>query len=232
MVSNILSKKTLADALGVSPDSLRKALERMGLREVTAQNIFTILEYYSKPVPGRNTETVEAAKKLILSSTQINHTTINNFAEVVPPVPVVPSYVPDMDVVNMDETPDVQPAPMRDAVQIASSDTVVLSLAFAGAFAIAVGITSPMFMAVGIAPALAYILAVFIDISAFIFMCRGRYTYGVIMAVCTALQAAFTVGAFNWVDAEILTICKGFTVAFAIGIVIHGYSSIIATTKK
>lgn len=240
MISNNLSKKTLAAALGVPVDSLRKALERMGLKEVNSQNVFAILEWYSKPVPGRNIKIVEAAKKLLVS----NHTNVyidnrqvggippfiplNALSEPPPPPPILPEPPQSQPIPESAPIPE----PKRDVVGIASSDAVVLVLAFAGAFAIAVGITSPMFMAVGIAPALAYILAVFIDISAFIFMCRGRFHYGVIMAICTALQAAFTVGAFNWVDAEILTICKGFTVAFAIGLVIHGYSSIIATKVK
>lgn len=219
---NILDKKTLSDLLGVSPDSLRKALERMDIGEITEASVPTILNYYSRPATNRKPETVQAAQKLLESNINIY---IDNRSMQPDPAPAPPDPAP-----QVFEAPKIviQPDAPKSVVAFAVNDKVVLALAFSGALAIAFSITAPVFAAVGVNIYWAYVLSVFIDLSAFIFMCRGKYTYGVVMAILTAVQAAFTVGAFDFVDSQVIGICKGITVAISIGIVIHGYSAIIA----
>jgi hypothetical protein len=218
---NILDKKTLSDLLGVSPDSLRKALERMEIREITESSIPTILNYYSRPAMNRRQETVEAAQKLLEGNINIyvdnRSVTASPDQAPIPPLKTV-------------EAPKVvlKPVETKGVVEFAVNDKVVLALAFSGALAIAFSITAPVFAAVGVNIYWAYVLSVFIDLSAFIFMCRGKYTYGVVMAILTAVQAAFTVGAFDFIDSQLTGIFKGIAVSISIGIVIHGYSAIIA----
>lgn len=226
---NILDKKTLSDLLGVSPDSLRKALERMDIGEITEASVPTILNYYSRPATNRKPETVQAAQKLLESN--INIYIDNRSMQPDPaPAPPDPMPAPPDPAPQVFEAPKIvlQPDAPKSVVAFAVNDKVVLALAFSGALAIAFSITAPVFAAVGVNIYWAYVLSVFIDLSAFIFMCRGKYTYGVVMAILTAVQAAFTVGAFDFVDSQVIGICKGITVAISIGIVIHGYSAIIA----
>lgn len=219
---NILDKKTLSDLLVVSPDSFRKALERMEIREITESSIPTILNYYSRPAINRKQETVQAAQKLLEGNINIY---VDNRSLTASPNP---TPIPTPKTVEAPKVVLNTNVEAKRVVEFAVSDKVVLTLAFSGALAIAFSITAPVFAAVGVNIYWAYVLSVFIDLSAFIFMCRGKYTYGVVMAILTAVQAAFTVGAFDFVDSQITGICKGIAVSISIGIVIHGYSAIIA----
>lgn len=101
-----------------------------------------------------------------------------------------------------------------------------------GGVSVAAAITAPIFIAVGVSTYLAYALAVFVDIAAFIFVLNNRHRLGVGFSIATAVQALIKLGGLNWMEPDGLIIVKAAVLAVALGLATYGFSDLIASKKE
>ena len=220
-----MQKNQLAELLGVDVKSLAKVMSRKGVQSLSDhQGLSTILQHYSTEFPGRSTEVVEKAKKLIQSNILI----INNNDNRIMPPERQPEPLPQPKLQEVTIAPIQVIKKKPELSDLIASKTALVFLVIVGAVAIAVGITAPVFIAVAIPIPLSYTLAFFVDSSTFIFMYHGKKRYGVILAISTGIQAGLTVGAFDFIGQEITHAIKGFTVAACLAFAVHGLSAIIS----
>ena len=111
-------------------------------------------------------------------------------------------------------------------------DAFMTFIVLIGGISLACAITAPIFMHVGVAEPFAYILGLYVDIAAFIFVLRNRHKLGVIFSLATALQAAIKLGAFDWMLPTHLIVLKATVLAVALGIATYGFSDLIASSQK
>jgi predicted transcriptional regulator len=101
-----------------------------------------------------------------------------------------------------------------------------------GGVSVAAAITAPIFMTVGVPTYLAYALAIFVDIAAFIFILNNRHRLGVVFSFATAMQALIKLGGLHWMEDGTLIVVKAAVLALSLGIATYGFSDLIAHNKK
>jgi CRP-like cAMP-binding protein len=101
-----------------------------------------------------------------------------------------------------------------------------------GGISLAVSITAPIFISVGVPEIPAYAMSIYVDIACFIFVLNNRHRLGIGFSIATAVQAIIKLGGLNWMEPAGLVIVKAAVLAVALGLATYGFSDLIASKKS
>lgn len=135
-------------------------------------------------------------------------------------------------------------APGAVIMRFLHSDALVNVLLLIVSCALAVGITSQIFIHAGVNEIASYIIALGVDVAAFIFLSRGVHWGGGVFAALAAVQVIIVTGSkkidevgnvienSGWIPIEWQVIIKSIALGFMVGGMLFGFGWLILKGKK
>lgn len=111
------------------------------------------------------------------------------------------------------------------------SDALVNGVMLIVSCALALGITSRIFIASGVQEIASYIIALGIDIAAFIFLSRGVHWGGMVFAFLAGVQVVIVTG-HGWIPESWQVVVKSIALGCMVIGMIYGFGYLIAKSKK
>jgi transposase len=215
-------------------DELKEQLSSLQEAREDATEVRKTLEAYQEALKGTSTDLQEARQELaaIRSAHESACTELSTLRQELGSFQQTKQHLANAQQ-QLKQMREAEAARKRAwLINIFQGQNFMSLIVLVGGISLAVAITAPIFISVGVPDIPAYAMSIYVDIACFIFVLNNRHRLGIGFSIATAVQALIKLGGLNWMEPSGLVIVKAAVLAIALGLATYGFSDLIASKKS